>query len=146
MPDMSAIFMKQLSQVEANDLAQLIENGVAESRTIEYKQELPPPTDAGKKEFLRDVSAFANAGGGLILFGIATRRDGNTDTGVPDRILGLPGLNADEAQRRWSDTMRTGLQPGLSFAEWREVPMGDAPGPVLLLRIPAAIVRPHMVT
>src|SRR5438105_1567548 len=105
---MSSIFLKPVSQVDAADLAQLIENGVAESPTIEYKQELPQASDAGKKEFLRDVSAFANASGGLMLFGIATRRDGNTDTGVPDRIIGLPGLNADEAQRRWGDTMRTG--------------------------------------
>jgi schlafen family protein len=143
---MSSIFTKPLSQVDANDLLRLVENGVAESATIEYKQELPPPTDAGKKEFLRDVSALANASGGLLIFGIATRRDGTTDTGVPDRTPGLTGFNFDEAVRRWGDTMRTGLQPGLSWAEWHQVSVTGTSDPVLLLRVPAAVVGPHMIT
>jgi hypothetical protein len=81
-----------------------------------------------------------------MLFGVATRRDGNVDTGIPERFAGLPGVSADGEIRRWGDTMRTGLNPGITFAEWREVPVPEAPAPVLLVRIPAAIVRPHMVT
>ncbi len=76
------LFEKPLNGIDGNDILLLRENGVPESRTLEYKQQLPGTTEPEKEEFLRDVSAMANASGGVIVFGIATRKKGNT--GIPD--------------------------------------------------------------
>jgi len=66
-----------LEKISQADLQNLIDNAVAEGRTIEYKQALPGGTDSEKKEFLADVSSFANTAGGDLLFGISE------DKGVP---------------------------------------------------------------
>ena len=42
----------------------------AEGRTLDYKRTLPGSTDEEKREFLADVSSFANAAGGDIVYGI----------------------------------------------------------------------------
>lgn len=139
------LFEKPLNQITANDVLQLKENAVPESRTLEYKRELPPVEKEAKKEFLRDVSAFANAAGGILVFGVATRQ-GAAGAGIPERIDGLSNFDYDKAVRRLGDSMRTGLRPGLSWAEWRQLEVPGAAGPVLLLRVPQSVVGPHMVT
>ena len=53
-----------VDQINESHLCALIENAVAERRTVEYKRELPERHDEAKKEFLADVSPFANANGG----------------------------------------------------------------------------------
>jgi len=42
-------------------LQSLVDNSVSEKKTIEYKQSLPSNSYEDIKEFLADVSAFANA-------------------------------------------------------------------------------------
>jgi len=58
-------------KIEFNDLEQLQSNAVLESKTIEYKKLLPTNSDADRKEFLADISSFANASGGDVIFGIS---------------------------------------------------------------------------
>jgi len=61
---------KDLQLIQEADLEELIKNKVPEGKTTEYKQVLPGSSDADKKEFLADVSSFANAAGGHLLYGI----------------------------------------------------------------------------
>ena len=60
---------KAIDKIEPADLERLVQNGVAEGRTLEYKEELPGGTDDDRREFLGDVSAFANASGGDLIYG-----------------------------------------------------------------------------
>lgn len=53
------MIQKQFELIDKGDIDALIANGIGESRTLEYKQELPGPADENKKEFLADVSSFA---------------------------------------------------------------------------------------
>ncbi len=46
------------------------ENAVAESRSLDYKAALPSGGDEGKREFLCDVSSFANTVGGCLIYGV----------------------------------------------------------------------------
>lgn len=62
---------KKLEDIKPEDLQNLIVNGVSESKTIEYKSELPLNTGDAKKEFLADVSSFANTSGGDIIISTA---------------------------------------------------------------------------
>jgi predicted HTH transcriptional regulator len=65
----------------SDDLDALMQAKVQENRFIEYKRDLPSNKEAVIK-FLADVSAFANASGGTILYGIVE------DRGEPIACLG----------------------------------------------------------
>jgi hypothetical protein len=54
---------KPLESIKESDPQALVDNQVAEHKTIEHKEALPGNADGDKKEFLVDVSSFANASG-----------------------------------------------------------------------------------
>jgi len=56
--------MNQIETLE--DIQKLIENKIEESLTLEYKREL----SRNNKEIAKDISAFANTSGGVIIYGI----------------------------------------------------------------------------
>jgi predicted HTH transcriptional regulator len=65
-----------------NDIQGLIDSGVRESQTLEYKTIAGPFSDNDKVEIAKDVSAMANSGGGVIIYGVATDRTDKTPTTV----------------------------------------------------------------
>ena len=137
---------KEFDAITKADIEALVANGVAEGRTIEYKQQLPGGTDDDKKEFFADVSSFANAAGGDLIFGVADKRDGNgKSTGIPEKADGLAGVNLDEQIRRLDDMLRSGIDPRIPGCRIRHV--GGLPsGPVVIIRVPKSWASPHMVT
>lgn len=129
------MIQKPFDRVEKADIDSLVANEVRESRTLEYKQTLPANGDEDKKEFLADVSSFANAVGGDILYGVTEKRDaGGKTTGIPETASGLAGVNGDEAIRRLDNLIRDGIQPRIAGVHMRAVE-GFASGPALLLRV-----------
>ena len=89
----------------------LVTNGVSESRTLEYKEIISASTDADKREFLADVSSFANASSGDIVFGIIKYGDANNKpTGVPASADGLGGVTDPEILRL-ETIIRDGIEP-----------------------------------
>lgn len=85
---------KNLKDINIDDLKSLIENSVKEGKTIDYKLAVNISSDSDRKEFLYDVSSFANASGGDIIFGVKE----NEGTGYPDELVGLEG-NMDELRQ-----------------------------------------------
>ncbi|MCK4874114.1 MAG: ATP-binding protein [Phycisphaerales bacterium] len=130
---------KPIDFVTADDLRALINDGVREARTIEYKRELPGSSDSNKKEYLADVSSFANAAGGDLLFGIEAQ------DGVPIGIPGLAGFNEDKERLRLESIMRDGLDPRIPGLQLKAID-GFENGPALLVRIPRSWCGPHMIT
>ena len=57
----------KLTEENINDLKN---NQIPESKTLDYKEQLPYNAYEDKKEFLADVSSFSNADGGNIIYGI----------------------------------------------------------------------------
>ena len=57
-------------KLDLDYIQRLIDNSVCEDSHIEYKAELKFRSDDDKKELLADVSAFANAGGGNVIYGV----------------------------------------------------------------------------
>jgi hypothetical protein len=137
---------KAFDQIDQDDIDALVMNEVKEGRTLDYKEELPGGSDGDKKEFLADVSSFANAVGGDLLFGVKEKRDatGKT-TGIPESVPGLVGVNVDAEIRRLENVIRDGIKPRIAGARLRNVD-GFSSGPVLLLRVPKSYAAPHMVT
>ena len=128
------------------DIEALVANAVAEGRAIEYKQQLPGNGDKDKKEFLADVSSFANAGGGDIIFGVVEKRDGdNKPTDLPEKAEGLAGINAGAEMNRLDAIIQSGIEPRIPGCRIRSID-GFASGPVLVIRIPKSWAAPHMVT
>ena len=136
---------RQLADITKPDIDALIENEVGESRTLEYKQTLPGSSESEKKEFLADISSFANSTGGDIIYGIAEKKDSEgKNTGTP-AALGIKGLNEDQEVRRLENMIRDGIAPRLAGVAMREV-AGFAEGPCLVVRIPNSYAKPHIVT
>ncbi len=59
-----SIFVKPLSQIEASDLTELLQNGAVENIRLEFKSNVPD-----KDETLKKLSSFANTFGGLMVIG-----------------------------------------------------------------------------
>jgi hypothetical protein len=137
---------KALDQIGKQDIDYLVAEARAERRTLEYKESLPGNGDEDKKEFLADVSSFANASGGDLLFGVVDKRDANNKpTGIPASAPGLAGVNAGGEKLRLESIIRDGIAPRVPGVRVGEVP-GFAQGPVLLVRVPKSYAYPHMVT
>jgi hypothetical protein len=133
-----------LQKIDKAAIEALLANEVREGRTIEYKYKLPGPTNHDRKEFLADVTAFANAAGGDMVFGIADRRENGKPTGIPEAVSGLAGVNFDAEILCLENMLRDGVEPRLGGYHFRPVTGFDS-GPVLVLRIPKSFLAPHMV-
>lgn len=136
---------RPIADIGVDDLQRLVVNRVAETRSLEYKQTLPGNADADKKEFLADVSSFANAVGGDLVFGVTELREDNRTTGIPESVDGLSAVNQDAETRRLENMLRDGVAPRLPGVQFRWVE-GFAQGPVLIMRIPRSWAGPHMIT
>jgi hypothetical protein len=136
---------KPIDDIAVEDVQHLVVNQVPESRSLEYKQSLPGTTEGDRKEFLADVSSFANATGGDLLYGVTERREENRTTGLPERVGGLAGVNADAEGLKLENMLRDGVAPRIPGVRLRWLP-GFAQGPVLIIRVPRSWAGPHMVT
>ncbi len=131
--------------IDAESLNRLQAGAVAESRTLDYKEKLPGGQDLDRKEFLADVSSFANAAGGDLVFGVVERREGKKPTGVPELIQGLASVSRDAEIQRLENMLRDGVLPRLPPVRWKWVD-GFPLGPVLVARIPRSLSGPHVIT
>jgi len=133
--------------VGSGDLQALLEARVAESQILEFKAALPGPKDEDKREFLADVSSFANTRGGVIGYGIEAERNADgQDSGIIAALPGLATSGLDAEKLRLSAMLRDGLSPPLTYqVEFAQVPAGPHRS-VLLLGVSRSVVAPHMVT
>ena len=137
---------KPIDQITKEDIESLITAKVGERRTLDYKAQLNASNDAEKREFLSDVSSFANAADGDIVFGVSEERDTNgKSTGLPDSADGIVLPNSSEVILRLENLVRDGIDPRIAGIQWQQV-AGFPKGPVLVMRIPKSWLGPHMVT
>lgn len=127
-----------LDKITEQDLLALVENKVTESKYIEYKVALPGKADRDKREFLADVTSFANASGGDIIFGI--REEG----GVPIEICGLKQINIDRETARLENIIRDGISPRITGKQIRAIELQNG-AVIIILRIMRSWALPHMV-
>src|SRR6185436_19408502 len=99
---------KPIGNIVQADLIALVTNAEIESRVIEYKLSLPGTSDSAKKEFLADVSSFANATGGDIVYGM------EEIGGAPTQLVGLQLNNVDTEKLRLEDVIRSGIAPRIA--------------------------------
>jgi hypothetical protein len=129
---------KQLADIAEDDIRALIVNAVPEGKTIDYKRELPGNSDADKKEFLADVSSFANSAGGDLIFGVDEAQ------GIPTDVVGLQVADRDQEIRRLDSIIGAGLDPRIRY-EIRQITTSDGKV-VLVIRTERSWIGPHRVT
>ena len=101
--------------------------------------------DDDKREFLSDVTSFANAAGGDLIFGLQARREAGKPTSEIGAIVGLSELNVDSERLRLEAMIRDGVDPRMLPVSFHEIRRGPDP-PCLLLRVPRSSAGLHMVT
>lgn len=136
---MHSMFQKPPEQILEADLQELIDNGVLEQRSLEYKAALPGHKDSDKIEFLADVSSLANSDGGDIVYGLSCNKDG-----TPAALCGIDSDNLDQAILRLDSIVRDGLSPRLVRPRLRAIPLQSGKH-ALLLRIDRSWSGPHMI-
>lgn len=128
---------KKLEDITEEDIGSLIDNSVPEGKTIEYKEKLPGNSDSEKKELLADLSSFANANGGDLIYGIKEER------GLPIEVIGLEVDNPDLEINRVENIAMSGIEPRISYAI-RVINLNNGK-PVIIARVKQSWIKPHRV-
>lgn len=128
---------RTFDDVDASDIQKLIANQVSEGRNLEYKRDLPSDSNDARREFLADVTSFANAQGGDIIYGLAEAN------GVAAHIHGVDVENPDEALLGLEERILAGAEPRMPGVRLKWV-MVDGRR-LLLIRIPSSPIAPHRV-
>lgn len=138
---MSLISNMPLDDVKEEHIQALIDANTPEMKSIEYKSELPKFDDLdAKKEFLADVSSFANASGGDLIYGI------NAKDGVPEYLKGLDIEGPVERKiLQMESIIRSNIEPKISGLIIKEVSVKVGKY-VIIVRIPRSWASPHMIT
>ncbi|MEK9501702.1 AlbA family DNA-binding domain-containing protein [Gaopeijia maritima] len=129
---------KSLESVEESDLSALVENRTREGPRLDLKRDQYTWNDAGTREFLADVTSFANSHGGILLIGV------DEEDGCASALVGLEG-DLDAEIQRMMGKLTDGVDPRLQGCEVRAIPLASGRS-VLAVRVPRSWNGPHMVT
>jgi len=134
---------KPASNITEADIRALVQGRVCENQRLDYKEMFPQRREE-HDEFLRHVAGMANTTGGMILIGVAERRDeaGKT-TGEPESICGIGECNLDNLVLRLTNAIRDSIAPRIvPPAEVVAVQTGE--GTAVVIRVRRSLTKPHM--
>ncbi|MCX5256719.1 putative DNA binding domain-containing protein [Streptomyces canus] len=129
----------RLNDVNYSSIAELIGNtDAAEGEDLDYKRAHYASGDQGREELAKDVAAFANHTGGLLILGMAEAK------GVPSLVC---DVDLDDSRlRHIQQVVAKNTAPPVPY-EAIPVHNPDAPGTgFLLLAVPRSPYAPHAVT
>lgn len=145
------IFYIPLDALEAHHIKDLEDRAQVETMHLEYKEQLPPTRKEYNErnlsksekdpfvEFGCDVSAFANAQGGDLIFGIGEAKK----TKAPI-LIGLPDFDLAECQQRLLHLMNQFVEPHVFGVRFKPITMSDGKK-LLVVRVPKSLHGPHQV-
>ena len=128
---------KRLGDLNSEDLEELLRSEVREGKAIDYKCALPGNSEWQKKEFLYDVSSFANTVGGDLIIGV------DEDKGLPVEIPAFSCEHIDEELQRLASILMSGVEPRLKYQT--RVIIHPNGGHVLIVRVDKSGLAPHRV-
>jgi hypothetical protein len=134
---------RQIEQQGEEGIKSLL--GRPETFQLEFKRKDEPLharlSDNDKRSIANEVSGFANAEGGLLIFGVGTGQERRQD--VANELLPISQLRDFETEVRASIAQH--ISPPLNGVETLAVPSADDPkAGYLLIAVPASDNAPHM--
>lgn len=132
-----------LSSITQAHIEQLVADQVREGPHLDFKRDLPTAwNDAAKHELLADTTAFANSGGGDLVFGVEEDGQAQASKVMPQVIS-----NVDQEIRRLQDFLLNLAEPRLPGVKVHAVQVSVAgiDGYVIVVRIPQSWAGPHRV-
>jgi hypothetical protein len=129
---------KDIDSVILEDIKYLKDNSVTESKTLEYKKDLILKSDLDKKEFLSDISSFANTSGGDVIYGI------KESSGIPESMEGIEIENIDALKQQLENILRDNLEPRLIGFTIKEILIEEKKY-FIIIRISKSWISPHRV-
>jgi len=133
---------RDLRPVQQSDIEKLLIDQETEGPSLDFKQSMPPNWDSSSKNsFLADVSAFANASGGDLIYGIGEDGEGRATSIEP--LIGNPDALAMQLQ----NFLRDLVEPRIPACEVVpvQITVGDTRGFVMIIRCPKSWAGPHRV-
>ena len=127
------------SQPSEIDLTNLINNQISEGKVIDFKTALLVNNDEDKKEFLADVTSFANTSGGHLIIGM------KEDKGLPIELPGIQIDDADKTKLRLEAMIRDGVSKRIPGVVIHLVQLKNGNWAVVIY-IPKSWLAPHMVS
>lgn len=132
------ITRNDFDNINEQDVQELLEGQVPEGIYLEYKRDLYGNSDANKKEFLKDISAFANTHGGHLLIGVEEIQ------GIPTNFVGVGNIDLDAELQRLEAIIRTGLEPKVIGIRIGSVQIHGG-NDLIIIRVPPSWSLPHRV-
>lgn len=131
---------KDFIELDEKLLSEFLEIKIKENMYLDYKANMSS-VEKGKthKEFLKDVTAFANANGGNILIGV---KEPSNNMTIEEQMIGIENAN------EWSQDLErltvTSIDPRISGLKIKPIPLSNGKS-VIAIHIPPSLSRPHMV-
>ena len=147
------IYQKQIEQITWADLEAMVANSQVENANLEFKKTLsdknggedrwlqgqPRINDHARDELAKEIVAFANVYGGMLLLGIDERAGGLNEAG---EIVPLP--RAAEFVEKISQSFSQIIDPPLPNLQILHIPSPtDGQSGVVIFKVPASNAAPH---
>lgn len=133
------LFNKPLDELEEADLQSLIDDQIAEKQIVDYKKGLNLDSEEPRAEFRRDVTSFANALGGHLVFGMK-----ETD-GFPTELCGMDIPNFEAFRLRIDAILQTKVTPRVPGYRVHCLRLANGKA-ATVISIPKSFAKPHQVT
>lgn len=113
-----------------------VEQGIPESQELDWKTDLPPQREFKNSDHLKDIAAFANAAGGMLVFGVDE-----------DEKAAVSRMDAGDFDENYERTiqqvcMTTITPPVFGVRTYR---VGSGPNRAVALIVPPSVLGPHLI-
>ena len=132
---------KPISEINIDDIQHLIDTGVEESRTLDYKMEFDK-AGYGSSDFLANFVAFANSVGGDLIIGV--EEGSGEDKGKPKKMIGISITGEDKDRLSLNNTIRDRISPRFMDFQVQYIKLDDGKY-IVVIRIKQSWNKPHMI-
>lgn len=139
---MKYIIDKDFEKITIDDIKNLVNNQVAEGLSLDYKVQNYDKTSGGKKELLKDITAFANSSGGDLIIGV-----GDDKYNQASFIKGIETTNIAEEVNRIEQIIYNGTEPKLNTFKVKYIKLNNNSNKyIIIVRVESSPLFPHMIS